>query len=390
MKGFFTFDNLYGEYALLGRDVERGVPTAVYGLSDAQKYLIAALVPGRSVFLTADALSAKRACDAISALGGKRCALLAAKDEVITYRKAFSKDALYRRLNALYAWQTGADVLVLDVESALQLVPVRMDLVRLRVGSETVLSELSSKLVKMGYAREYTVEAKGAFAVRGDILEIKPYDEMTGERLPLLDGVDILAATDVFFAEGEQRTVEGILSDECKRAENAAAYARMKTIAGELVAEDCANDFVLPLLKNAKPLFSVLEQDALVIFDECKLIRDKLDGLIREHETRCGQLLSGGEAMVFSCAQYVAKDAFYADFAGRRTLALSSFLGETYFFRPLSIRNIPSAPVRRYLNSFPDLVSDLKIWQKTGYRVLLYAGLGNAVLPFCLPRNQCQ
>ena len=36
MKDFFSFDNLGGEFALLGRDVESGLPTAVFGLSDAQ------------------------------------------------------------------------------------------------------------------------------------------------------------------------------------------------------------------------------------------------------------------------------------------------------------------------------------------------------------------
>ncbi|MDE7158103.1 MAG: hypothetical protein K2N74_00855, partial [Clostridiales bacterium] len=61
------------------------------------------------VYIAPDALTAKRAAESISALSGKRCALLAAKDEVLTYRKALSKDALYRRLTALYEWQTGAE-----------------------------------------------------------------------------------------------------------------------------------------------------------------------------------------------------------------------------------------------------------------------------------------
>ena len=117
MKGFFSFEQLSGEYALLGRDVEHGVPTACYGLSDAQKYLIGALPSCRTVYVTADALTAKRARDSIAALSGKRCAFLAAKDEVLTYRRALSKDALFARLNALYEWQTGADVLVCDIDT---------------------------------------------------------------------------------------------------------------------------------------------------------------------------------------------------------------------------------------------------------------------------------
>ena len=118
MKDFFSFDNLGGEFALLGRDVESGLPTGVFGLSDAQKYLIASAVRGRVVYLAADALSAKRAYEALRALSGKRCALLAAKDEVLLYRKALSKDALFRRLTALYECQAGAEVMGFEVDAA--------------------------------------------------------------------------------------------------------------------------------------------------------------------------------------------------------------------------------------------------------------------------------
>ena len=134
MKGFFRFEDLGGDYPLLGAELLRGVPVAVSGLSDAQKYLIAAMCEGRAVYVTADALSAKRAAEAIFALSGKKCAVLAAKDEVLIYRRALSKDALYRRLVALAEWERGAEVLVADVESLVQLAPARVPVFRLEAG----------------------------------------------------------------------------------------------------------------------------------------------------------------------------------------------------------------------------------------------------------------
>ena len=396
-RGFFTFDNLFGEYSLLGKDIADGVPTAVSGLSDAEKYLIASLVEGRCVYLAADALSAQHACEAIATLSGKRCALLSAKDEVLTYRKAFSRDALYRRLNALYAWQTGAEVLVLDVESALQLIPMRMPVIRLSVGTETEFSALVDRLIEMGYSREYQVEAQGAFAVHGDILDIfpvncdhpvridffgdeveaiKPYDEATGERLAPLSAVEILTATDVVYAEGEAEHVAKALRDECKKAPNAAAYTRMQTLAEELGERGERNGFVLPLLRNSCYLFDVLQRDALVIFDECKLIRDRLSALWKEHEERFSQLYEGGEVMRFSRGQYEDEEKFMQSFSSRRNLALMTFAAQTHFFNPLRMRNIPSVPVRRYLNGFSDLIVDLTNWARSGYRVILCSGGG--------------
>ena len=385
MKGFFSF----------GRDVEHGVPTACYGLSDAQKYLIGALPSRRVVYVTADALTAKRAKESIAALSGKRCALLAAKDEVLTYRRALSKDALFARLNALYEWQTGADVLVCDIEAILQLVPARLPVVTLAAGGETDLSALLRSLVSLGYSREYNVEAKGSFALRGDILDIwpvnlehpvridffgdeveaiKPYDEVTAERYPVLDRVDICSATDAFYEEGEKERVVKFMRAEARRAKSSQAAGRMADIISAIETEAQANDFCLPLLSSAVPFFSVLDGETLVIFDECKLISDKLDGLWKEHTERCSQLLEGGEAMNFSLRQYVALEDMEDEIALLPKLALSAFLSDVRFFRPLSVHNFTSAPVRRYLNSFEDLLSDLAVWKRTGYRVMLWCG----------------
>ena len=65
MRGFFSFEALGGEYPLLGATVANGAPTAVFGASDAQKYLIASLFAGRVAYITADALTAKRAAETI-------------------------------------------------------------------------------------------------------------------------------------------------------------------------------------------------------------------------------------------------------------------------------------------------------------------------------------
>ena len=53
-ENFFTFDNIGGDYPLLGEELRRGAPTAVFGVSDYLKYLIASLVPYPVVYIAAD------------------------------------------------------------------------------------------------------------------------------------------------------------------------------------------------------------------------------------------------------------------------------------------------------------------------------------------------
>ena len=97
-RNFFTFDNLGEDFSSLGTELRRGTPTAVFGVSDPLKYMIASLIDTPLVYVTADMTSARKAAENIAALSGKNVEILAAKDEVLLYRKALSKDSLYRRL----------------------------------------------------------------------------------------------------------------------------------------------------------------------------------------------------------------------------------------------------------------------------------------------------
>ena len=390
---FFDFDNVI-EFSLLGRDIQSGAPASCYGLSDPMKYLIASMTQGRAVYITADALSAQRAAESVAALSDKRVALLPAKDEVLFYRKALSKDAFNKRLSALFEWQTGADILVGDIEAFMGLVPARLPVFMLRTGQNCDMRKFAEELVRAGYAREYAVESKGVFALRGDILDIypvnsehpvridffgdeiesiKPYDEITGERLPVLNQVTIASATDVVPEEGEEETLSAIFKKELASAPSSEARRRLENIFGEIRADGFRSEFLMPLLKNSACFFDVLGRDVQILFDETKQISDRMEGLYKEHAERFLTLRESGEVASFSQDQFVPQ-SILSDFNGRKAVSLSSFTGKTYFFDPLKTHRFTAVPVRRYINSFSDLYNDLAAWKRTGYRVVLCCG----------------
>ena len=387
---FFNFDNVI-EFSVLGRDLQSGAPSACFGLSDPMKYLCAALVNGRAVYLTADALSAQRAAEAIAALSDKKVVLLPPKDEVLFYRKALSKDAYHKRLNALYEWQAGADILVGDIEAFLHLAPKRLPVFSLAVGQSRDMRALAEELINAGYVREYAVESKGVFALRGDILDIypvnadhpvridffgdeieniKPYDEVTGERFPVLERIEIASASDVVIEEGEEETLKALLKKELTRAPSPEAKRRLQTIFEEIEEGGFRSEFMLPLLNNAGCLLDTLEKETLIIFDESKQIHDRMDALYKEHEERIKTLRAAGEVASFSQNQFAPKEQV-SDFKGRRTLSLSVFTGKTFFFDPLKLHRFTATPVHRYINNFADLYTDLSMWRRSGYRIVL-------------------
>jgi len=394
-RNFFSFENLGADYVALQEEIRRGTPSAVFGVSDSLKYLLAGLIDAPVVYVTPDAISAKKAAANIAVLSGKNTQVLAAKDEVLLYRKALSKDSLYQRLNGTYALQNGCDVVVAEIDALLQLFPKSLPTLTLIEGEEIDFSSVCERLIKMGYTRSFEVESKGVFALRGDILDIfpinaenpvridffgdtvekiKPYDYESGTRLSTLSKITILAATDVFVAEEEKQEIASLLEKESKTFTTHEAYTRAREIADDVISADCNTSFVLPLLKNSVDFFSVLAENTVLIFDEGKALWDKFDGLYKEHEERFQRLRAGGEAFAFSREQYVKKEDFLIVITQYRRLALQTFTGNPFFFQPLKIFNFSATPVARYLNGFPTLLTDIKNWLKGGYKVLLFCG----------------
>ncbi|MBR4943765.1 MAG: DEAD/DEAH box helicase, partial [Clostridia bacterium] len=395
-RNFLSLSQIGEEYALYSDDIRRGTPTAVFGVSDSLKYLLAGLTPFPVVYVTADGVSAKKAADNIAALTGKRTEVLAAKDEVLLYQKALSKDALFRRLNGVYALQNGCEVITAEIDALMQLFPERLETVFLREGEEYDFLSLPSVLTKMGYTRAFEVETKGVFAIRGDILDIypvnlenpvridffgdtvekiKPYDVVTGERLPNLKELTLLAATDVLVTEEDRTRIPAILDGCVKKFKTSASYTRGREIAAELLAsETLDNAFLLPILENSTDFFSILPKNAVVIFDEGKTLWDKFNALYKEHEERFHRLQEGGEAFAFSVGQYVDKEKFLEKISEVRRVVMQTFTGNPFFFQPLKIYNFTATPTTKYFNGVTELLTDIFNWKRSGYRIMLYCG----------------
>ncbi len=398
---FFTSDNLTGDYPALANDVRLGAPTAVFGVSDSQKYLTASLFDGVSLYIAPDPVSAEKAYGAISTLSGKKCAWLSPKDDVLLYKDALSRDALFRRIKALNEIFGGAEIIICDVESALQLVPRSLGCIKLEKGEDTEFISLPARLVAMGYVREFSAESQGTFAVRGDILDIwpvgsenpvrvdffgdtveriRPYDAVSGERMEDIVEVQIIAATDSVVTRQDVENIREALSSGLRECADSRAYARSRAIADEI--EDrlrtgsafAGSSFLMPLLSSSCTIFDIIPHDCLIIYDECKTLSDRLGALSKEHAERYKSLKEGGEVLPFSLNQFITEEQFISRAQSFRNLALQTFTSSTQFFRPLKTYNLHSTPTPSYLNSVPSLIQDIKNWRAGGYRVLIFTG----------------
>ena len=89
-----------------------------------------------------------------------------------------SVETMGRRLDVMARLQRGDRMAVVGTaQSITQLVaphPETLQVIELRVGDTLELDDISERLVEMGFERNYTIEGRGEFAIRGGILDVFP------------------------------------------------------------------------------------------------------------------------------------------------------------------------------------------------------------------------
>jgi transcription-repair coupling factor (superfamily II helicase) len=89
-----------------------------------------------------------------------------------------SVETMGRRLDVMARLERGERIAVVaTAQSATQLVappPGELDVIDLRLGDSLELDSIAERLVEMGYERNYTIEGRGEFAIRGGIIDVFP------------------------------------------------------------------------------------------------------------------------------------------------------------------------------------------------------------------------
>ncbi|MGH2752371.1 MAG: transcription-repair coupling factor [Actinomycetota bacterium] len=284
-----------------------GSPAPVTVPDPARPYLLAALARhlNRPVLaITARAEEAESVARDIHAFLGRDGADVFPGWEVLPGEPVSpSVETMGRRLQVLHKLRTGrAFVVVTSAQGATQLVaPIRDDLdpVTLATGLEPSLEAVAQRLVEMGYERNYIVERRGEFAIRGGILDVfapaaeRPVraefwgDEITSLRqfalasqrsLEELDGFEVGAARELVTDETTKKRAA-----ELMMGQNAADHHVLAQLA-EGVIEQGAERLLPRLVGELKPLGALLPEGSPAVILEPKRVRDRADEIIDQVE----------------------------------------------------------------------------------------------------------
>ncbi len=364
---------------------------SVLRVCEGAKVHIISQLPAKKIVVASDSLGAKSLARKISSWGVK-VDYLPYRDDVLIARKSFSAQNVRERMNTLADMASGDfDVVVTSADSLLQLFP-KKELVQkycVRVSKEDVVSPqtLADRLTLAGYKRQSMIADPGDFAVRGDIVDvfgidsvayrINLFDELV-EDIKIIDvesmlpsneaeSVRFAPASDVLLDESDYENALERLSFYPDNKYALEAKERLN-----VGACDASLVWATPFLQSATScIFDYLDGCDVVIFDEPKVVYDKLNILLKEFDGRIKNLLEGGEILPCHKDVYLPFIEIKRRLMFVRKMSFCALSLNNQLFEPKYIIEPKTKPVTKYYLDPQTIVQDIRNFVLNGTKVLL-------------------
>lgn len=392
----------------------------VTGLSGSQKSLYIATIYWDSIqrnhlpflVVTHSAYQAARLRDDLNTLLSPDEVLLFPALETLPHEEVTRTAELTReRLSALERiYSGGASVVVTSVQALLERLLPEAYLFEcafsIDMNTRADLSDLSSRLVRLGYERVDRVENAGSFSIRGGIVDIFPFTLLRPVRVEFFDDeVDSIR----LFHPISQRSVEKIAEvsipparefvypqgDHAAVLENIRAAANRQ--AGRLRRLE-RNDEAQALLNRAnshlerlaegvffegmdqyKPFFSdtlatlveYFPEQSPIIVDEPSRVLEHGEAFGREFGERQGLLLEKGRNLPEEASIYTTWHDLLYQIRRHPTIFLSGLLQRTPGVDPVRVVQVPSRTPETYHGKFDRLADEIQQWRRNRFHICL-------------------
>ncbi len=391
-------------------------PVFATGVIDAAKNHLAYCLKTHTkrplLFLTYSELRARELLEGLSFFE-RDCMSYPAKDILFYSADVHSMEMNRQRFLVLERLLKGdCPIIVASMEALLDKYPKKevfsSFLLTLKIGETAELSELTRKLVLMGYERAELVESPGQFTLRGGILDIWSLTAEDAVRIEFWDDeIDSIRSMDaqsqrsiekleetlifpmreiVYEEEQAVKAADKIVKEFVKAQKNlekkgeAEAAERLAETVGE-DAERLRAEKTLPVMgtyidyfyEETVSLLSYLPEDTLLCFDEPERIREHMNVLAEEYQESIrgrilqGYLMPGQSKMLYDYTEILRQ-------AERFSIVLLAGLSQrTVDFQPklavdFAVRSTPS--FRQRADLFREELDYLK---KNGFHTLILA-----------------
>lgn len=391
-----TLTNLYDK-------VQEGRNCAVFSAGEGEKIHIASHLDKFVLFIAKDSFKATSVFNRLKDFYGDKVGMLPANEELLLSRKTYFKSILSQRINTLYDWATGKlRCVVATPQSVLQYLPrkkaVLGSVLKINKGMHTDIYDLIDRLAAMGYQREEVVEEKGTFGVAGDIVSIFPPqldmpvrisffdDEVENikqyhpetlmtvrevESVELMPDNDLLLSKEVieYGLNKAKKVVDRLPSDNSDIMQNTYSHLAMSSVCTQQM------QWLLPFVKDKMlTVFDYIDERSVVVLEDPSGIDEQINLYLKEHYVRVKQLASTGEALKEHANSLMDRAEFVERLSKCQKVGMSYLTSTNTLFAPEEVFDLSTSPVNNYSVHFESLVNDLRVFDKSGYTVLICTG----------------
>ncbi len=402
-KDFLKFENIGGTLKQFQTEIRKNSTykgrqfpaVSLFKLTDGAKNHIISQIDGQKLLVVADKLQARNMVDHLNGIEEGSAVLIAERDDTLLNVKTISNENLSERIHALSKLLSHeAKIGVVSAEGLLQKYaePKLFEKMQISIskGDAFGLENLLNKLAQSGYSRQERVGEFGDFSVRGDIVDIFPMGEKSPVRISFFDDeVEEIKLFDletmsskselekIFISPASDILVdENALADIVENDEQMPDHA--KFIFRELQTRTnvgaCPSGLVWlrPFLKTAQSsILEFFEKGSVVIFDEPKLVYEKLGLLMQEHESRVKALLEEGEISAKHKDAIFDVETVFKKLNDFKLLSLATFNTTNQIFKPTEIFNLNARPVTKYYLDTKSLIVDVRNYVINNFKVIL-------------------
>ncbi|MCR5301266.1 MAG: transcription-repair coupling factor [Lachnospiraceae bacterium] len=275
-------------------------------------------------------------------------------------------------------------------------------------GSTVSQSDLCEDLVSAGYVRNYQIEGKGQFSVRGGIIDIYPltddnpvrielwgdtvdsvrtFDILTQRSMEKLDSVAIFPASEMVIGkdalknglekiEEEAQRIRKEFRDSFQTEEGARAYQIASDLKEELDISGQSgvnlDSFIDYFFEDTQSFLGYLKRRSCIFFlDEPARLLETASAVEEEFTQSMTMRLQKGYVLPGQAKIIFPKEEVFAAFENEYGISMSAFSLPAGVLRTLGNVSVITKAVNSYNNNFSELVSDLKRFVKNSYRILL-------------------
>ena len=303
--------------------------------------------------------------------------------------------------------QNDYDVVLISPEVLFQKLPSKEYMLShlefIETGKEYKLENLLSRFVSMGYEKTEVVSGIGEFSVRGDTLDIFPINEELPVRISFFDDevesisyfdlatyklnkttkqIKIFCNTFLDIDKSQKEVVKDeikkdLLKLNLKKSESMLRISEIVSTQFDYLDNNltCVSSiFFLPYTNyfNAS-IFDYLESDTKIIFDEPKLITDKITEIDEGNINSFLSLSLSGEFLPRHMDFYFKKLDTLTKSRNFKQIAYSRLVSQNKIFESEYVLNFLCPHVKRYNEHFIDLANDLKEYNSANLTILLSA-----------------